>query len=181
MSKPTHGECEVSISKEEREQFRAHENTVLNMPGAPEPRRDKAEWRLRLLEDLDAADSRIAELEKIAKPPDPGESRYTVRVFDGQTPIWDVSLSGPELDSERRIAELLLSAGRQFEDVPEDTRDTLPATRKQLNYLEALLEECFEKYGGGVGGWEEWTGTRLSELTRAQASDEISRWSGRAV
>lgn len=65
-------------------------------------------------------------------------------------------------------------------EAPQDFRDTLPATRKQLNYLEAYLENSFAEFGGGVRGWEEWTGTRLSELTRDGASKLIDHYGGKA-
>lgn len=63
---------------------------------------------------------RAEELVRAHKPLKQDRSRYTVRVFDGDTPVWDISLSGPELDSERRVAELLQSAANQFEATPNE-------------------------------------------------------------
>lgn len=52
----------------------------------------------------------------------------------------------------------------------------LPATRKQLNYLEALASE----QEGGMAGFEELAGKSLNELTRQEASDWVARLSGRS-
>ena len=50
----------------------------------------------------------------------------------------------------------------------EENRGGLPATKKQLNYLE-------------VGRFEEMVGKPVAELTREEASEWISRLSGRAA
>ncbi len=54
----------------------------------------------------------------------------------------------------------------------------LPATRKQLNYLEALIENTD---ADGTAGFEEMVGKPFAELTRDEASEWISRLSGRQV
>lgn len=52
----------------------------------------------------------------------------------------------------------------------------LPATRKQLNYLEGLVNDVVED---GVARFEEMMQKPMSELTRAEASEWIGRFSGR--
>ena len=66
------------------------------------------------------------------------------------------------------------SAGAQR----EESRGELPATRKQLNYLEALISDVVEE---GVGRFEEMVGKPVNELTREEASEWIGRLSGRAA
>ena len=56
--------------------------------------------------------------------------------------------------------------------------ENLPATRKQLNYLEALIPDAVEE---GMPKFEEMAGKPVSELTRAEASDWISHLSGRSA
>jgi hypothetical protein len=60
----------------------------------------------------------------------------------------------------------------------EESRGELPATRKQLNYLEALISDVVED---GMGKFEEMVGKPVGELTREEASEWISRLSGRAA
>jgi predicted amidohydrolase YtcJ len=60
----------------------------------------------------------------------------------------------------------------------EESRGELPATKKQLNYLEALISDVVEE---GVGRFEEMVGKPVNELTREEASEWISRLSGRAA
>src|SRR3712207_858018 len=60
----------------------------------------------------------------------------------------------------------------------EENRGDLPATKKQLNYLEALISDVVEE---GVGRFEEMVGKPVNELTREEASEWISRLSGRAA
>ncbi len=61
----------------------------------------------------------------------------------------------------------------------EENKNALPATRKQLNYLEALISD--EWVDGGVAKFEEMVGKPISELTREEASEWIGRLSGRAA
>ncbi len=58
----------------------------------------------------------------------------------------------------------------------QDDKGGLPATRKQLNYLEALIVDVDED---GMPGFEEMVGKPLGELTREEASEWINRLSGR--
>jgi hypothetical protein len=61
----------------------------------------------------------------------------------------------------------------------EENKDALPATRKQLNYLEALISD--EWVDDGVEKFEAIVGKPVSELTREEASEWIGRLSGRAA
>jgi hypothetical protein len=60
----------------------------------------------------------------------------------------------------------------------EDNKNELPATRKQLNYLEALIADAVEN---GLPKFEEMVGKPISELSRGEASEWISRLSGKAA
>ncbi len=60
----------------------------------------------------------------------------------------------------------------------EENRGGLPATRKQLNYLEALVADVVED---GLNRFEEMVGKPVSKLTRGEASEWIGRLSGRAA
>jgi hypothetical protein len=60
----------------------------------------------------------------------------------------------------------------------EENKNELPATRKQLNYLEALIADVVED---GAPKFEEMVGKPISELTRGEASEWIGRLSGRAA
>jgi len=60
----------------------------------------------------------------------------------------------------------------------EENRGELPATKKQLNYLETLISDVVED---GVAKFEEMVGKPVGELTREEASEWISRLSGRAA
>jgi hypothetical protein len=60
----------------------------------------------------------------------------------------------------------------------EENKNELPATRKQLNYLEALIADVVED---GMEKFEDMVGKPISELTRGEASEWIGRLSGRAA
>ena len=83
-------------------------------------------------------------------------------------------------------AEVIESSVRDSEDdggsaaraQREENRGELPATKKQLNYLEALISDVVED---GVAKFEEMVGKPVGELTREEASEWISRLSGRAA
>ena len=66
-------------------------------------------------------------------------------------------------------------AGDGKNEVP---KEALPATRKQLNYLEALIADVVED---GVPKFEDMVGKPISELSRGEASEWIGRLSGRAA
>ena len=75
-------------------------------------------------------------------------------------------------------AEVVEADGDGVPAQREESRGELPATRKQLNYLEALISDVVED---GMGRFEEMVGKPLGELTREEASEWISRLSGRAA
>ena len=60
----------------------------------------------------------------------------------------------------------------------DEGRAGLPATRKQLNYLEVLISDVVED---GTAKFEEMVGKPISELSREEASEWIGRLSGRAA
>ena len=60
----------------------------------------------------------------------------------------------------------------------EVSKESLPATRKQLNYLEALIADVVED---GIPKFENMVGKSIAELTRGEASEWIGRLSGRAA
>jgi hypothetical protein len=64
------------------------------------------------------------------------------------------------------------------ENKNELPKEALPATRKQLNYLEVLIADVVED---GTAKFEEMVGKPVSELTRGEASEWIGRLSGRAA
>jgi hypothetical protein len=68
--------------------------------------------------------------------------------------------------------------GQQPKAQHEEGRGELPATRKQLNYLEALISDVVDD---GIGRFEEMVGKPVGELTREEASEWIGRLSGRAA
>jgi len=88
-------------------------------------------------------------------------------------------LGGP---SEEEVVESSGNAehnGRQEARAQhEEGRGELPATRKQLNYLEALISDVVDD---GIGRFEEMVGKPVGELTREEASEWIGRLSGRAA
>ncbi len=63
----------------------------------------------------------------------------------------------------------------------QENRGELPATKKQLNYLEALISDVVEDDGGGMEKFEDMVGKPMGELTREEASEWISRLSGKAA
>ena len=67
---------------------------------------------------------------------------------------------------------------RQEEAPREEGRGELPATRKQLNYLEALISDMVDD---GIAKFEDMVGKEVSELTREEASEWIGRLSGKAA
>ncbi len=62
--------------------------------------------------------------------------------------------------------------------VQEENRGELPATRKQLNYLEVLISDVVED---GIAKFEEMVGKPVNDLTREEASEWIGRLSGKAA
>ena len=70
------------------------------------------------------------------------------------------------------------ASGEGRQAAVEENRGGLPATRKQLNYLEALVADVVED---GIDKFEEMVGKPIGELTREEASEWIGRLSGRAA
>lgn len=60
----------------------------------------------------------------------------------------------------------------------EEGKGEMPATRKQLNYLEALISDVVED---GIARFEDMVGKPVNELTREEASEWIGRLSGKAA
>jgi hypothetical protein len=87
-----------------------------------------------------------------------------------------------ELGGEEEVVESPKSAEERDGGRPkaqsEEGRGELPATRKQLNYLEALISDVVDD---GIGRFEEMVGKPVGELTREEASEWIGRLSGRAA
>ena len=59
-----------------------------------------------------------------------------------------------------------------------DAKEALPATRKQINYLESLIADVVED---GIPKFENMVGKSIADLTRGEASEWIGRLSGRAA
>jgi hypothetical protein len=87
-----------------------------------------------------------------------------------------------ELGGEEEVVEQPSKKGAEGNGRPkaqnEEGRGELPATRKQLNYLEALISDVVDD---GIGRFEEMVGKPVGELTREEASEWIGRLSGRAA
>jgi hypothetical protein len=87
-----------------------------------------------------------------------------------------------ELGDEEEVAlsreGARMPAARTEENKNEPPKEALPATRKQLNYLEALIADVVED---GVAKFEDMVGKPVSELSRGEASEWIDRLSGRAA
>ena len=85
-------------------------------------------------------------------------------------------LSGAEPEGQEEFAPRREARPAQ-QRVGED-KNEFPATRKQINYLEALVADVVED---GLNRFEEMVGKPVSELTRGEASEWIGRLSGRAA
>ena len=89
-------------------------------------------------------------------------------------------LGGPGDDGAAEVVESPRGSERPAARVQEN-RGELPATKKQLNYLEALVTDVVDDDGGGMDKFEEMVGKSIGELTREEASEWISRLSGKAA
>ena len=87
-------------------------------------------------------------------------------------------LGGPSEEEVVQSSGTQEPDGQQPRAQQEEGRGELPATRKQLNYLEALIADVVDD---GVGRFEEMVGKPVGELTREEASEWIGRLSGRAA
>ena len=85
---------------------------------------------------------------------------------------------GGEEAVEEKAPEARPASGGGGQAPREENRGELPATRKQLNYLEALVADVVED---GISKFEQMVGKPIGELTREEASEWIGRLSGRAA
>lgn len=69
-------------------------------------------------------------------------------------------------------------SAKQARTPQEEGKGELPATRKQLNYLEALIADVVED---GIPRFEDMVGKPVGQLTREEASEWIGRLSGKAA
>ena len=76
------------------------------------------------------------------------------------------------------VRETHVKEAQPAENKNELPKEALPATRKQLNYLEALIADVVED---GVAKFEDMVGKPVSELSRGEASEWIGRLSGKAA
>jgi hypothetical protein len=83
-----------------------------------------------------------------------------------------------ELGDEEVLPSQETPASRMPGAQPGENKGELPATRKQLNYLEALISDTVED---GLPKFEEMVGKPISELSRGEASEWIGRLSGKAA
>lgn len=80
--------------------------------------------------------------------------------------------------AEGSAAKSAGAASGANDSAAEVAKGELPATRKQLNYLEALIGDVVDD---GVPKFEEMVGKKVAELTREEASEWIGRLSGKAA
>ena len=120
-----------------------------------------AETRAKARALRDAINVGVASIEELGDDPEPSsyapEPRRSARTESGR--------------SEGEQSGALAQGG-------EVSKEALPATRKQLNYLEALIADVVED---GIPKFEDMVGKPISELTRGEASEWIGRLSGRAA
>ncbi len=84
---------------------------------------------------------------------------------------------GAAVEAPAKTAERSASKG-SGEVAAEVAKGELPATRKQLNYLESLIGDVVDD---GLPKFEEMVGKKVAELTREEASEWIGRLSGKAA
>ncbi len=123
-----------------------------------------AETRAKARALRDAINVGVAALEELSGD---DEGAGSVRPPVAASPSASASPSGREASGETRSLQ-----------EPEEDRGVLPATRKQLNYLEVLISDVVED---GVVKFEEMVGKPVNELTREEASEWIGRLSGKAA
>ncbi len=89
----------------------------------------------------------------------------------------DGAAEAPAKEAERP-AESETAKAAASSEAAEVAKGELPATRKQLNYLESLIGDVVDD---GVPKFEEMVGKKVAELTREEASEWIGRLSGKAA
>ena len=108
------------------------------------------------------------------------ETRAKARALRDAVNVGSTSLEelGPDdTGDERSAQEATPRRGDQESGDGQGRQSGMPATRKQLNYLEGLVTDVVDD---GLSKFEEMVGKPFSELTRAEASEWIGRLSGRA-
>lgn len=120
-----------------------------------------AETRAKARALRDAINVGVASIEELGDDPEPSSSapepRRNVRAESGR--------------GEGEQSGAVAQGG-------DASKEALPATRKQLNYLEALIADVVED---GIPKFENMVGKPIPELTRGEASEWIGRLSGRAA
>lgn len=86
--------------------------------------------------------------------------------------------SGTSVEETRAASGGEQRAAKQVREPREEGKGELPATRKQLNYLEALIADVVED---GIPRFEDMVGKPVGQLTREEASEWIGRLSGKAA
>jgi hypothetical protein len=87
-------------------------------------------------------------------------------------------LPEPTREEAKSVESSRVAGSQAGEGKDEVPKEALPATRKQLNYLEALISDTVEE---GLEKFEEMVGKPISELSRGEASEWIGRLSGKAA
>ncbi|CAA9482433.1 MAG: hypothetical protein AVDCRST_MAG25-2848 [uncultured Rubrobacteraceae bacterium] len=121
-----------------------------------------AETRAKARALRDAINVGVASIEELGEDPEPSSAPEPRRYARPETGRADGSQAG----------ETAAATGGEV------SKESLPATRKQLNYLEALIADVVED---GIPKFENMVGKPISELTRGEASEWIGRLSGRAA
>ncbi len=110
------------------------------------------------------------------------ETRAKARALRDAINVGVAALEELDGEPEEFVPVREQQGSRQASSAPrmprEENKNDLPATRKQLNYLEALIADAVED---GLPKFEEMVGKPVSELTRGEASEWIGRLSGRAA
>jgi hypothetical protein len=110
------------------------------------------------------------------------ETRAKARALRDAINVGVAALEELDGEPEEFVPVREQQGSRQASSAPrmprEENKNDLPATRKQLNYLEALIADAIED---GLPKFEEMVGKPISELTRGEASEWIGRLSGKAA
>lgn len=107
------------------------------------------------------------------------ETRAKARALRDAINVGVTALEELGEEPEEVVPEEVRSQGAAAPRMPrEENKNELPATRKQLNYLEALVADVVED---GLAKFEDMVGKPISELSRGEASEWIGRLSGRAA
>ena len=191
---------ELGAEVDEEGAMLAHPDVVepASLAGEPAPAPEATEAAIEDAEEVEAAEATAEATAGIL----PGQVEHTEKlswwIWGEERAVEEKALGGSRIEdltedgAGRLIARLEEIKGRM--EAREQTseagsgppapaeerkqRGELPATRKQLNYLEALVADVVED---GVSRFEDMVGKRIKDLTREEASEWIGRLSGRAV